>query len=38
MQLAPKKLRVRGEASVPDERKEPSTEAEKALIKPNDRE
>ena len=37
-QLGPKKLRVRGEASVPEERKEPSTEAEKALIRPNGRE
>ena len=31
-----KKLRIRGEAGVPDEDKEPTTEEGRALIRPND--
>nr|XP_051220785.1 uncharacterized protein LOC127338860 [Lolium perenne] len=32
--MAPKKLRIRGEAQVPDESKEPATEDEKWLLVP----
>jgi hypothetical protein len=35
VEAAPKKARVRGEAGVPSEDKEPTTEEGKALIKPN---
>jgi hypothetical protein len=33
-EMAPKKLRIRGEAQVPDESKEPATEDEKWLLVP----
>jgi hypothetical protein len=32
--MAPKKLRIRGEAQVPDESKEPATEDDKWLLVP----
>ena len=34
LEMAPKKLRLRGEAGVPEESKEPATEEEKWLIVP----
>jgi len=37
-EMAPKRLRVRGEATVPEGRREPTTEDGKALIVPNDKE
>ena len=33
-EMAPKKLRIRGEAAVPEESKEPATEDEKWLVVP----
>nr|XP_051211707.1 uncharacterized protein LOC127329212 [Lolium perenne] len=35
--MAPKKLRIRGEAQVPDERREPTSQDAKALIIPNEK-
>ena len=34
-EMAPKKLRIRGEAQVPEESKEPATEDEKPLLVPD---
>ena len=34
LEMAPKKLRLRGEAGVPEESKEPATEEEKWLLVP----
>nr|XP_051229239.1 uncharacterized protein LOC127347050 [Lolium perenne] len=36
-EMAPKKLRIRGEAQVPDERREPTSHEAKALIIPNEK-
>ena len=36
VEAAPKRLPIRGEAGVPGEDKEPTTEEGKALIRPND--
>nr|XP_051212419.1 uncharacterized protein LOC127330133 [Lolium perenne] len=36
-EMAPKKLRIRGEAQVPDERREPTSQDAKALIIPNEK-
>jgi hypothetical protein len=37
-EMAPRKLRIRGETTIPDERREPTSDDGKALIIPNDKE
>ena len=37
-ETGPRRLRIRGDAQVPEQNKEPATEEEKFLIVPNDKE